>query len=151
MFPGSPAPLSPTTPLAAVLPLLPAGPLTGVWLRGSRGPRILRLRGGRRALLGRDLGVLLRRCDPIVVRVAGRPWRLSASQLVCCRVLEIVLGTPFLPPPTQLRELYPAMATERRGYAIPLGLGSAEEALGLCAAEGLEVRASRIRYCARSS
>ena len=75
-----------------------------------------------------------------------RPELFLASQLVRCRLLEIVLGTPFLPPPAQLRALYPAMAAEPGFYTIPIGLGSAEEALAICAAEQLPVQSTRIDY-----
>ena len=151
MFPGSPAPLPPRTPLRAVLALLPHGRTAGVWLR--RCPRLgaFRARGARRLLLSQDLGALLRRCEVVAVRHEGRPELFSATRLARCRLLEIVLGTPFLPPPRQLRELYPAMAAEPGLYTIPLGLGSAEEALAVCAAEHLAVRSSRIGYGALSS
>jgi hypothetical protein len=129
MFPGSPAPLPPGTRLSAIIGLIPPDTPTGVWLRGCAVPRPLHLPGQRRLLLSRDLGALLRRCRQIVVRHGGRIDLLSASQLVRCRVLEVVLGTPFLPPPAQLRELFPALAEGSRGFAIPIGLGSAEEAL----------------------
>jgi hypothetical protein len=150
MFPGSPAPLPPGTRLSALIGLIPPGTATGVWLRGCALPRLLHLPGPRRLLLSPDLGALLRRCQRIAVRHGGRVDLLSASQLVRCRVLEVVLGTPFLPPPTQLRALFPALTEGPRGFGIPIGLGSAEEALAICAAERVPVRASRIRYAAIS-
>ena len=146
MFPGSPGPLPPTIPLIALAGLLPPATAAGVWLRGGAGLCRLWLAGARRLLLSPDLGVLLRRCERIVIRHGGRLDLLSASQLVRCRVLEIVLGTPFLPAPAQLRAMYPALAEGARGYAIPIGLGSAEEALAICAAERMPVRATRIEY-----
>jgi hypothetical protein len=146
MFPGSPAPLPPSTRLSTVIHLMRPGTASGVWLRGSDRLRLLHLAGARRLLLSRDLGLLLRRCQRIAVRHGGRVDQLSASQLVRCRVLEIVLGTPYLPPPAQLRELFPEIAERCRGYAVPIGLGSAEEALAICAAERVPVRSSRITY-----
>jgi hypothetical protein len=104
------------------------------------------LPGFRRLLLSRDLGVLLRRCDRIAIRHGRRIEILSASLLIRCRVLEIVLGTPFLPPPAQLRELFPALAEGSLGYEVPIGLGSAEEALAICAAARVPVRSTRVRY-----
>ena len=151
MFPGSPAPLPPGTPLRAVLALLPTGRTAGVWLRRCHRLGAVRTRGARRLLLSQDLGALLRRCELIAVRHGGRPELFSAARLARCRLLAIVLGTPFLPPPRQLRELYPAMAAEPVLYTIPLGLGSAEEALAICAAERLEVRSTRIAYGTPSS
>jgi hypothetical protein len=150
MFPGSPAPLPPATPLTAILALVPPATTTGVWLRGCVGSRLLRLPGSRRLLLSRDLGVLLRRCDRIAIRHGQQLEVLSASHLIRCRVLEIVLGTPFLPPPAQLRELFPALAEGSRGYEVPIGLGSAEEALAICAAARVPVRSSRVRYAPMS-
>ena len=150
MFPGSPAPLPPATPLAALLNLVAPGTTAGVWLRGGSAARVLQLPGARRVTVAPDLGVLLRRCERIVVRHGGRLDLLSASQLVRCRVLEIVLGTPFLPAPAQLRALYPTLAEGPRGYAIPIGLGSAEEALAICAVERMPVRSTRIGYRAVS-
>ena len=146
MFPGSPAPLPPGTPVRALLDLMPARAVAGVWLRGCRRLRLLHAPDGRRCFLAPDLGALLRRCELIAVRRQGRPALLSASQLVRCRVLEIVLGTPFLPPPAQLRELYPTLVAEARGFSVPIGLGSAEEALAICAAGRIPVRSSRIAY-----
>jgi hypothetical protein len=61
-------------------------------------------------------------------------------------VLEIVLATPYLPPPHQLRRLFPAARVREGVVALPLGLGSAEEALALCASEQVPVSATRITY-----
>ena len=151
MFPGSPAPLPPRTPLRLVLSLLPAGRTAGVWVRRCRRLAVVRGRGARRLLLSNDLGALLRRCDVIAVRHDGRAELFSAGRLARCRLLEIVLGTPFLPPPRQLRELYPSIAAEPGLYTIPLGLASAEEALAVCCAEHLPVRSTRIEYRMPSS
>jgi hypothetical protein len=65
-------------------------------------------------------------------------------------VLQIVLGTPYLPAPPQLRALYPTLQTGEGTIAIPIGLGSAEEALSLCAVEKVPVVGSRIEYHAIS-
>ncbi|HEX6106392.1 MAG TPA: hypothetical protein VFZ26_12465 [Gemmatimonadales bacterium] len=150
MFPGSPVPLGPRTPLAALLAVVPPLVTAGVWLRHCPRVRVLHAPGQRHLLLCRDLGTLLRRCDHVVVRHSGRLHLFSAAQLIRCRVLEVVLGTPYLPPPARLRELYPALEAGARRYAIPIGLGSAEEALALCAAERLPVRSSRVGYGAIS-
>jgi hypothetical protein len=71
---------------------------------------------------------------------------LPARVLVGCRVLEIVLATPYLPPPHQLRQLFPAARVCEGVVALPLGLGSAEEILALCTAERVPVSATRIAY-----
>lgn len=152
MFPGSPARLLPSCPLRAILLLArlasPGGPF-GVWLRGCRRPMVLRCRGpdGPRGLIAADdLGYLLRRCNRVALRDGGLVRAVSAGALVGCRVLEIVLGAPYLPPPPQLRELFPTARVREGVMALPLGLASPEEALALCAAEGLPVSATRIAY-----
>jgi hypothetical protein len=71
---------------------------------------------------------------------------VPAAVLVGFRVLEIVLATPYLPPPRQLRLLFPAARVCEGVVSLPLGLGSAEEVLALCAAERLPVSATRIAY-----
>lgn len=149
MFPGSPARLLPTCHLRSVLALAPPGSPLGVWLRGCRRPFTIRCRGpdGPRGLLAADdLGYLLRRCHRVALRDAGMVRVVSAGTLVGCRVLEIVLAAPYLPPRAQLRELFPAARVREGVVALPLGLASPEEALALCAAEGLAVSATRIAY-----
>ena len=71
---------------------------------------------------------------------------VPAGVLVACRVLEIVLATPYLPTPHQLHRLFPAARVREGVVALPLGLGSPEEALALCASERLPVSSSRIGY-----
>jgi hypothetical protein len=66
--------------------------------------------------------------------------------LVRCRVLEIVLAAPYLPPAPQLHMLFPDARVCHGVVALPIGLGSPEEALALCAAERLPVAATRIGY-----
>jgi hypothetical protein len=65
-------------------------------------------------------------------------------------VLQIILSTPYLPAPAQLRALYPSLRHANGTIALPIGLGSAEEALSLCVAEKLPVVGSRIEYTAFS-
>jgi hypothetical protein len=97
-------------------------------------------------LLADDLGYLLRRCPSIVVRDGEEPVALPAPLLLGWRVLEIVLASPYLPPARQLRDLFPAARVREGLVDLPLGLGSAEEALAACAAEGIAVGQSRILY-----
>jgi hypothetical protein len=149
MFPGSPARVHPSWPLRSVLPLAEAGCVFGIWLRGCRRPQALRCdqpSGPRHLLVSDDLGYLLRRCSRVAVRDGGEVRAVPAGVLVGCRVLEIVLATPYLPAPQQLRRLFPAGRVGQGVVALPLGLGSAEEALALCAAERLQVSATRIAY-----
>ena len=146
MFPGSPAPLPPETPLGCVLRLAGPGSRLGAWVRGCR--RLARVRGpgARVLLLGADLGALLRHCERVVVRDGRSLALVPASRLIQWRVLEVVLGTPYLPPPSQLRALFPSHHAGPGRLAVPLGLGSAEEVLAACAAERVPVVSSAIVY-----
>ena len=145
MLPGAPCQLLPRVSLLAVLAHARPGELLGVWLRGC--PRPLRLRAARRALLASaDLGLLLRRCGRVAVRDGGRIAAFDAQRLIGWRTLQIVIGAPFLPGLEDLRVLFPDLRVTSGRIAVPLGLGSAEEALALCAAERLPVLASWIDY-----
>jgi hypothetical protein len=146
MFPGSPSPLRPETTLVAIARLAVAGRSIGVWIGGCRRSRRLRVPGAGSLLLSTDLGRLLRLCDHVIVRDGRRPRLVAASALIQCRVLEVVLGTPFLPAADQLRRLFPSARRAGRGVSIPIGLGSAEEALALLAVERVPVVGSRIGY-----
>jgi hypothetical protein len=146
MFPGSPAPLPADLRLTSVVPLAEAGSVLGVWARNCGRVQFWRLAGRRALVVSRDLGILLRRCDQVVVRDGQRPVAVAASLLIRWRVLEIVLGTPFLPPPAQLRALFPGLRSAPDTFAIPIGLGSAEEALAVCAWEGVPIVSTRIAY-----
>ena len=151
MFPGSPARLRPSVPLHALLPLARPGVVLGVWLRGCGRPAAIRCRasGGLRHLLAaEDLGYLLRRCGEVAVRDGERVTPVPAGVLLGWRVLEIVLAAPYLPSPDQLRLLFPSARVREGVLALPIGLGSAEEALAICAAGRLPVAATRIAYLA---
>jgi hypothetical protein len=71
---------------------------------------------------------------------------VPAGVLLGWRVLEIILAAPYLPPPDQLRALFPAARIREGLVTLPLGLASAEEALAVCAAERLPVAGTRIAY-----
>jgi hypothetical protein len=149
MFPGSPARLRPAVPLHALLPLARPGVVLGIWLRECRRPVAIRCRGpsGLRHLLAADdLGYLLRRCGEVAVRDGERLRPVPTGVLIGWRVLEIVLGAPYLPSPDQLRALFPTARIRDGVLSLPVGLGSAEEALALCAIQRLPVAASRIAY-----
>jgi hypothetical protein len=145
MFPGSPARLHPCFALRCLLPLAEAVDPLGVWLRGCVRPQGIRF-GGRHLLVSDDLGYLLRRCGWIALRDGGVARALPADVLVGCRVLEIVLATPYLPPAHQVHRLFPAARLREGVVAVPLGLGSPEEALALCASGELPVSGTRITY-----
>ena len=149
MFPGSPARLRPAVPLHSLLPLAPPGIVLGIWLRGCRQAGRYPLPRARRPqapACRRDLGYLLRRCGEVAVRDGERVTPVPAGVLVGWRVLEIVLAAPFLPAPDQLRALFPTARVREGVLALPIGLGSAEEALAVCAVERLPVAATRIAY-----
>jgi hypothetical protein len=146
----SPAPLPPSSPLALILATVRRGERVGAWVRGV-GQRV-RLgcvaQLGIRLVVSADLGALLRRCDRIAVRRQGAPVLLPADELIGLRVLEVVLGLPYLPDTERLRTLYPGLRVHEGVLALPIGRDSPEEALGLCAAGRIPVVATRIRYVA---
>ena len=149
MFPGSPARLRPAAPLRSLLPLARAGSVLGIWLRGCGRPAAIRCHGpegNRHLLAAEDLGFLLHRCSEVAVQDGGRVAPVPAGVLIGWRVLEIVLATPYLPSPHQLRALFPTARIREGMVALPIGLGSAEEALAVCAAAHLPVAATRIAY-----
>jgi hypothetical protein len=151
MFPGSPARLRPTVPLHAFLTLARPGVVLGIWSRGCGRPAAIRYRGPdglRHLLAAEDLGYLLGRCGEVAVRDGERVTPVPAGVLVGWRVLEIVLAAPYLPSPDQLRALFPRARVREGVLALPIGLGSAEEALAVCAVERLPVAATRIAYLA---
>jgi hypothetical protein len=151
MFPGSPARILPRCPLRTILALAPAPApaLLGVWLRGCTRPQTVRCRGPDgplQLLISDDLGYLLCRGGAIVLRDADLVRVVPAPVLLGYRILEIVLAAPYLPPPDQLKQLFPRSRVREGVVAVPIGLGSAEEALAVCAAEGVSVAATRIAY-----
>jgi hypothetical protein len=80
------------------------------------------------------------------VRDGTRIAVLDTQRLIGWRTLQIVTGAPFLPGLDQLRLLFPGLRISGSRIAVPLGSGSAEEALSLCAAERLPVLATWIDY-----
>jgi len=151
MFPGSPARIVAACPLRSILPLASPDAVLGVWLRGCVRPAAVRAAapdGVRHLLVSEDLGYLLCRCRQVALRDGHTVRRVPAGVLLGWRVLEIVLAAPYLPAPDQLRALFPASRVGEGVVTLPLGLGSAEEALALCAAERLPVAATRIAYLA---
>jgi hypothetical protein len=147
---GSPAPLLPSSPLTLLLRHARPGERVGAWVRGI-GQRVrsgYATSAGVRLALSGDLGALLRRCDRIAVRQSRSPVLMPAEQLIGLRVLEVVLGLPYLPGAERLRTLYPGLRVHEGVLALPIGRDSPEEALALCAARRIPVVASRIRYVA---
>jgi hypothetical protein len=148
MFGGSPFPLHPASSLAWVLGQALPGERLGAWVRGI-GARVRHGRAARAGLaLSGDLGALLRRCDRIAVRRGAEPVVLPAEELIGLRVLEIVLGLPFLPAAERLQTLYPGLRCQGGVIALPVGADAPEEVLGRLAQRRIPVAASRIRYLA---
>ena len=146
MFAGSPLPLHPSSSLASVVRQVAPGERLGAWVRGV-GPRVRcgRAAGARLALSG-DLGALLRRCDRVAVRHGAEPVLLPADELISLRVLEIVLGLPYLPAAERLQALYPNLRHDGGVLALQVGAHPPEDVLGRCAQGRIPVAASRIRY-----
>ncbi|MGH7525664.1 MAG: hypothetical protein ACREMX_03065 [Gemmatimonadales bacterium] len=149
MSPGSPCQLRPDTPLVTVLRLAAPGETLGVWVRMA-GPAVelagfYRV-GRNRLLLSGDLGLLLRRTSRVALRAEERVVVAPSERLIEWRALRVVLGAPYLPLPPQLRALFPELRLRGATISLPLGLGSAEEALAIFAAEGVPVAATRIEY-----
>ncbi len=148
MFAGSPLPLHSASSLASVVRQALPGERLGAWVRGI-GPRV---RGGIvrgvRLVLSGDLGALLCRCDRVAVRRGAEPVVLPADELIGLRVLEIVLGLPYLPAAERLEALYPGLRCDSGVLALPVGADAPEEVLGRFAQRRIPVAASRIRYLA---
>jgi hypothetical protein len=149
MLPAPPSPLHPSVPLRRLTALARPGELLGIWLRGRPGALWLgtcRSRTIPALLVSGDLGFLLRRGARVVVRSAGRTSAVEAEELIRWRVLRIVTSTPWLPPPSQLRQLYPELRLRDSAFTVPLRLALPEEVLAICAAERMPVVASSVEY-----
>jgi hypothetical protein len=146
---GPPLPLWPQFPLGQLVPLLIDKPQVGAWLQEARREIPLRIRWGRQTfgtLVGRDLGRLLRRCNWIVVRFGRRPVLLRAEELIRCRALQVVTGTPYLPSAEVLAEILSGAQPASAGFSVPTSQHSPEEVLAICLAQGIPVMESRIGY-----
>jgi hypothetical protein len=150
MLSGPPLPLRPDFPLARLAPLLPAGSRVGAWVQAPGSPLELRIRSrpgrGLPVLLASDLGYLLRRRGLVVVRVGEGAELLAAEELIRCRALQVVTGTPYLPSPDQLKSLFPEVTLQPSGFSVLLCERQPEEVLGLCLSHDIPVLESRISY-----
>jgi hypothetical protein len=146
---SSPLPLWPRFPLGQLVPLLNDKPQVGTWLRDARRELPLRIRWGNETfgiLIGRDLGSLLRRCNWVAVRVGREPVLLPAEDLIRCRAVQVVTGTPYLPSPARLAEILSGAQPEPDGFSVPTRHHPPEEVLAICLAHGIPVTESRIDY-----
>jgi hypothetical protein len=146
---GPPLPLLPQFPLEQLVPLLKNKAQIGAWLREARREIPLRIQWGSqtyRTLIGRDLGSLLRSCDWIAVRLGQEPVLLRAEELIRCRALQVVTGTPYLPSIEGLAEILSGAQLEPGGFSVPTYPHPPEEVLAICLAHGIPVTESRIDY-----
>ncbi len=149
MFTGPPLPLPLDFPIQQLLALIHGHLGGGAWVRD--GPREFRLRltrAGRcaRVLISRDLGLLLRRCPQIVLREGSDPVVLETQVLIRWRALQVVTGTPCLPPPQLLREVFPEAYFEATGFRVSIQQHVPEQVLAECVTRGIPVVESRVVY-----
>jgi len=146
---GPPLPLLPQFPLEQLVPLLKDKSQIGVWLREAHREIPLRIQWGNqryRTLIGCDLGSLLRVCDWIAVRLGQEPVLLRAEELIRCRALQVVTGTPYLPSTERLVEILSGAQPVPGGFSVPTRHHPPEEVLAICLAHGIPVTESRIDY-----
>ena len=121
MFTGPPLPLRPDVPLLQLRSVISSHLNVGAWFRGSARRLLLYTRAGGRCsgvLIAADLGLLLRRCNRVVVRQGRQLVLLESELLIKWRALRVVTGAPWMPCPARLQELFPG-----RSF---LGIGSGE-------------------------
>ena len=97
-------------------------------------------------LISGDLGFLLRRCSEIAVREGSQPLVLESELLIQWRALQVVTGTPYLPGPERLKELFPQAEIDDLGFHVPTQSCAPEEVLANCVTHGIPVAESRIIY-----
>jgi hypothetical protein len=149
MFSGPPLPLPPDFPLRQLLLLLSSEHQAGAWFRGST--RSVRLHGRSNGccsgvLLAPDLGFLLRLCSGVVVREGANAVLLDSELLIQWRALQVVTGTPYLPCPHRLKELFPDSEIDALGFQVPTRSCPPEAVLADCLTHGIPVAQSRIIY-----
>ncbi len=149
MLLGAPLPLADQCPLHELVHLVGQKTRAGVWLRGARRDLPLHLRWGServRVLIGHDLGRLLRRCSWVAVRLHQVPVLLRVEELIRCRVLQVVTGTPYLPSAERLAAILPGAQLQLGGFSVLTHRHPPEEVLGICLTHGIPVAESRIDY-----
>jgi hypothetical protein len=149
MLSGPPLPLPSACPLGLLLPLIQGRKQVGAWVRGSRRELRLHVHSAGQAspiLLSRDLGYLLRQCCWVAVRIGKQAVVLAAEELIRCRALQVVTGTPYLPSAERLMGIFPEIELGSAGFSIPIQHQLPEEVLSLCLTHGIPVAESRIDY-----
>ena len=149
MLTGAPLPLPHHFPVRQLVSLIQSKHEVGAWLRSSHRRLRLRIRAdGRcsRLLVASDLGLLLRCCNWVVVREADQTLVLQSELLIRWRTLQVVTGTPYLPSPERLKELFPDAMANAIGFHVPTQCRPPEEVLAECLTHGIPVAESRIVY-----
>ncbi|HEX6435152.1 MAG TPA: hypothetical protein VFZ87_12965, partial [Gemmatimonadales bacterium] len=93
-------------------------------MRGSTRRLRLYTRSSRRiadVLMAGDLGLLLSRCDKVVVRKGTQAALLESELLIQWRVLQVVTATPYLPCPHRLIGMFPSAEINQHGFQVPTG------------------------------
>ena len=149
MLSGPPLPLPHDIPLHQLLTYARQPGTLGAWVRGS--VRTLQLYesasgGSHRLLIGPDLGHLLSRCDRVALREGAHPVVLDADAVIRWRVLQVVTGTPHLPPLERLNEIFPGARLDSPGFQVAISSRTPEDVLAQCLTHGIPVRESRIIY-----
>jgi hypothetical protein len=149
MLSGPPLPLPHDIPVHQLLAYARQPGTLGAWVRGSvRTLHLYESASGdsHRLLIGPDLGLLLGRCDRVVLRMGTLPVVLDAEAIIRWRVLQVVTATPHLPPLERLNEIFPAARPDSSGFQIAISSRTPEHILAQCLAHGIPVRESRIIY-----
>jgi hypothetical protein len=97
-------------------------------------------------LIAPDLGLLLRRCNRVVVRLGADPVLLETEVLIQWRALRVVTGNAYLPCPDQLRELFPDCETADTSFQVLTRNCSPEAVLAECLTRRIPVAETQIIY-----
>lgn len=97
-------------------------------------------------LIAGDLGALVQRCTWVVVREGALAVLLSSELLLGWRALQVVTGTPYLPCPHRLKELFPELEVDNLGFRVPTRSCPPEAVLAECLMHGIPVTKTRIIY-----
>jgi hypothetical protein len=149
MFSGPPLPLPSEFPLLQLIPLIHQRAQVGAWVRGAGADhRLTIMANGRCAtvVIGEDLGQLLCCCTHVVLRSTTGAVALPAEELIRWRALQVVIGTPHLPGPALLHDIFPGARLEPTGFSVPTTTRSPEEVLSECVRRGIPVTGSRVVY-----
>jgi hypothetical protein len=68
------------------------------------------------------------------------------EELIRCRVLQVVTGTPYLPSAERLAAILPGAQLQLGGFSVLTHRHPPEEVLGICLTHGIPVAESRIDY-----